>query len=70
MEAKRMSKHMTEQQAKEFLDSIKIKRQQELWQIKLMTFLFGFMMWMFVFILDLIAIKHIKILVRSIVIMV
>jgi hypothetical protein len=51
MEAKRMSRSLTEEQAKAYLDNIKIKRQVNTWQIKLLTFLFGSMMWLAIFII-------------------
>jgi len=46
-----MSRSLTEEQAKAYLDNIKIKRQVNTWQIKLLTFLFGSMMWLAIFII-------------------
>jgi len=51
MEAKRMSKELSEQEARKYLDGIVIRRQMNTWQVKVLTVLFGFMMWMFIFIL-------------------
>jgi hypothetical protein len=51
MEAKRMSKELSEQEARKYLEGIVIRRQMNTWQVKVLTVLFGFMMWMFIFIL-------------------